>query len=407
MAIHTILLVEPDNTDSLYPFSLLHMAWEVRCGALRIVDRIEHLFPDASLLFHGREAHLRSFLARSARSNTTTEPLRNILILRGNLLLTADSAAALQNNCTNTPVLFTVGGEHVGVFLPEVPAPAALANLAALLTTPPAGIQSVELQAVCIHYLWDALTHNARTLTNDARFFSASTSPHAPGVFLVKDSAVLAGTNVRIGACSVLDASEGPIILGDNVHIMPHSTILGPCSIGDNSLIKVGAKIYGETSIGEWCKVGGEVENSIIHAYSNKQHDGFLGHSYLGEWVNLGADTNTSDLKNNYGSIRVRLGDREFNSERMFLGLLCGDHTKSGINTMLNTGTVTGISANIFGGDFPPKFIPSFSWGGRAESPVFELDKALALARTVMARRKRVLLPEEENLLRLEFERVS
>lgn len=405
MAIHTVLLVEPDTTDLLYPFSLLHAAWEVRCGALRIVDRTEQLFPNTSLLFYGRELHLRSFLARSSRNNTTTEPLKNLLILRGNLLLTAESATFIQNHASTTPVLFTADGIPAGVFLPEVPSSASLADLAAILDAPPAGATTVELQAASIAYLWDALTHNARMITHDARLYAASTPPNEPGVFLVNEEAIFAGENVRIGACSVLDASEGPIILGRNVRIMPHSTILGPCYVGDNSLIKVGAKIYGETSIGEWCKVGGEVENSIIHAYSNKQHDGFLGHSYLGEWVNLGADTNTSDLKNNYGSIRVRFSDREFDSGRMFLGLLCGDHTKSGINTMLNTGTVTGVSANIFGGDFPPKFIPSFSWGGRADAPVFELEKALALARTVMARRKQTLLPEEEALLRLEFER--
>lgn len=405
MAIDTILLAEPGTTDLLYPFSLMHMAWEVRCGALRIVDRTELLFPNVPLLFHGREAHLRSFLARTGRSNTTAGPLRNVLILRGNALLTAEDAARIHQAAASTvPVVFTADGVHTGLFLPDASG-YSLSGLAALPDAPPASATAVELQAVCINYLWDALTHNARTITNDTRFFPASSLPRDPGVFIVNDDAVFAQPGVRIGACTVIDASDGPVILGENVRIMPHSTILGPCYIGDNSVIKVGAKIYGETSIGEWCKVGGEVENSVIHAYANKQHDGFLGHSYLGEWVNLGADTNTSDLKNNYGSIRVRLGAEERDSGRMFLGLLCGDHTKSGINTMFNTGTVTGVSANIFGGDFPPKFIPSFSWGGGVDAPLFALDKAIALARTVMQRRKRTLLPEEEELLRLEFAR--
>src|SRR5690606_16982746 len=161
----------------------------------------------------------------------------------------------------------------------------------------------------------------------------------------------------------------------------------GPCFIGDHSVIKIGAKSYGQTAIGRWCKVGGEVENSIILGYSNKQHDGFLGHSCLGAWVNLGADTNTSDLKNNYGSVRVLLNGREVNSGRMLLGSLIGDHSQTGINTMLNTGTVIGVSANIFGGGFPPREIPSFAWGGSGGFEPFRPEKAIELARTVTARR--------------------
>jgi UDP-N-acetylglucosamine diphosphorylase/glucosamine-1-phosphate N-acetyltransferase len=147
--------------------------------------------------------------------------------------------------------------------------------------------------------------------------------------------------------------------------------------------------------------VGGEIENSIMLGYSNKQHDGFLGHSYLGRWVNLGADTNTSDLKNNYGTIRVTLNGEEVNTGRMFLGSLIGDHSKTGINTMLNTGSIIGVAANIFGGGFPPKSIPSFSWGGSDGFETFRLDRALELARTVMGRRKVEFTDADARLLRM------
>lgn len=402
-----ILLVEPAHTELLYPFSLMHCAWELRCGALRLVDAMSHIFPAVPLLFHGRKHHLASFLARTQRTNIFPDTLSNTLVLHGNVLPTSGYATAIRTALTTTqsPVVFTVDGVRIGAFFPSVPATITPSDLADFPDTLLHGATEVELPTQRLVYVWDALNHNAAAIAEQAQLFP-STPPHtAPGAVLINDEHIIVGNNVHIGACSVLDASEGPIILGANVRIMPHSTVLGPCYLGDNTLIKVGAKIYGETSIGEWSKIGGEVENSIVHAFSNKQHDGFLGHSYLGEWVNLGADTNTSDLKNNYGSIRVQLGTEERNSGRMFLGLLCGDHTKSGINTMFNTGTVTGISANIIGGNFPPKFIPSFSWGGTIGAPRFEIEKAIELARTVMARRKRLLLPEEEFLLRAEFAR--
>jgi UDP-N-acetylglucosamine diphosphorylase/glucosamine-1-phosphate N-acetyltransferase len=152
------------------------------------------------------------------------------------------------------------------------------------------------------------------------------------------------------------------------------------------------------------CKVGGEVEESVIHSYSNKQHDGFLGHAYLGMWVNLGADTNNSDLKNNYGNVKVVINGRLVDSGSMFVGLTMGDHSKSGINTMFNTGTVVGVSSNVFGAGFPPKFVPSFSWGGSDGQETYELEKSLAVARRVMARRKVTLSAAEESLFRTVFE---
>ncbi|MEJ2637882.1 MAG: hypothetical protein P8184_21680 [Calditrichia bacterium] len=169
-----------------------------------------------------------------------------------------------------------------------------------------------------------------------------------------------------------------------------------PCS----TAIKIGAKIYEGTSVGEVCKVGGEVEESIFQSYSNKQHDGFLGHAYIGEWVNLGADTNNSDLKNNYGNVKVNFGGAMVDSGSMFVGLAMGDHSKSGINTMFNTGTVVGPMSNIFGSGFPPKYIAPFSWGGAEQMVEHELEKALETARLVMQRRGKQLTPEYENIFR-------
>lgn len=193
-------------------------------------------------------------------------------------------------------------------------------------------------------------------------------------------------------------------MIGNNVTVMPNAVIEGPCYIGDHSVIKAGAKIYESTSIGPVCKVGGEVEASIIHGYSNKQHDGFLGHSYIGEWCNLGADTNTSDLKNNYSSVKMNVNGKEVDTGSLFVGLMMGDHSKSGINTMFNTGTTVGVSSNIFGAGFPPKTIPSFAWVDGQDVQGYRLDKAIEVAKIVMARRKVTMTDSYMALMKYIFE---
>jgi len=188
--------------------------------------------------------------------------------------------------------------------------------------------------------------------------------------------------------CS-LNANDGPIYIGKDSEIMEGSMIRGPFALCENATIKMGAKIYGATTIGPHSKVGGEVNNCVIFGYSNKGHDGFLGNSVLGEWCNLGADTNNSNLKNNYAEVRLWDYETEGFAKTglQFCGLMMGDHSKCGINTMFNTGTVVGVSANIFGSGFPRNFIPSFSWGGSAGMITYKTDKAFEVAKVVMSRR--------------------
>ena len=206
---------------------------------------------------------------------------------------------------------------------------------------------------------------------------------------------------------SILNTSTGPVYVAANAEIMEGCVIRGPFSLGEHSTLKMAAKVYGPTTLGPGCKAGGELSNVIFIGYSNKAHDGFLGNSVIGEWCNLGADTNNSNLKNNYGSVDVfsyREG-KSVDTGLTFCGLVMGDHSKCGINTMFNTGTVVGVSANIFGGDFPPKFIPSFSWGGAQWLRTFTFDKALEVARKMMERRG--MKPDEADIkiLKTVFER--
>ena len=187
-----------------------------------------------------------------------------------------------------------------------------------------------------------------------------------------------------------LNVTDGPIYIGADAEVMEGSVIRSPFALLDHSVVKMSAKMYGDTTIGPHCKVGGEIGNSVFMGYSNKGHDGYLGNSVIGEWCNLGADTNSSNLKNNYSSVRVwsyQTGNME-DTGLQFCGLIMGDHSKTGINTMLNTGTTVGVCANIFGGDFPAKFIPSFSWGGAEGFVDFKMEKAKEVAERMMARRK-------------------
>lgn len=198
--------------------------------------------------------------------------------------------------------------------------------------------------------------------------------------------------------CSTVNTLGGPVLIDAGAEVMEGCNLRGPIYIGRGTVIKMGTRIYGATAIGAHCKIGGEVSNSIFHDYSNKGHDGFVGNSVIGSWCNLGADTNTSNLKNTYGAVQVwDYHSRSMRqSGRQFHGLVMGDHAKSGINTMFNTGTVVGVSANVFGSGFPPKLVPSFSWGSAGET--YEMARAAESAARMMERRNLTFANAEQQL---------
>jgi UDP-N-acetylglucosamine diphosphorylase/glucosamine-1-phosphate N-acetyltransferase len=200
---------------------------------------------------------------------------------------------------------------------------------------------------------------------------------------------VFIGRNVSIRS-AIINAEAGPVYIADDAIIQEGAILIGPVSIGSNAMVAFGAKIRSNTSLGPYCRVGGEVGNSIFHAYSNKAHDGFLGNSYVGEWCNLGANTNNSNLKNNYKSVSLYSYAEGglYDTAEIFCGTFLGDYTKAGISTMFNTGTVVGVSSNVYGAGFQEKFVPSFSWGGKAEGyENYRFDKAIEVINATMARR--------------------
>ncbi len=253
------------------------------------------------------------------------------------------------------------------------------------------------------NYIWELISSNAKYIEQDfADFFYDKDNYFATemGVTILNPYQVWIGEGAELKPGVVIDASDGPIVIDEGVKILSNAVIIGPVFIGKNSVIKAGAKIYEGTSIGAFSKIGGEVEETIIQSYSNKQHDGFLGHSYIGEWVNLGANTNNSDLKNTYKNVTVYFypENKKVDSGTQFLGAVIGDHVKTGISSSLNTGTTIGVGANLYGQGLIIDFVKSFSWGEFGQLNDYRIDKFLETAAIVKSRRGLSLLPEEKQL---------
>jgi UDP-N-acetylglucosamine diphosphorylase/glucosamine-1-phosphate N-acetyltransferase len=239
---------------------------------------------------------------------------------------------------------------------------------------------------------WDLYQQNGKVLTADFELLTQgrkSQTLSTSNTIIGDASLVFLEEGASVEAC-ILNTKSGPIYVGKNAEIMEGSVVRGPLALCESAGLKLGTKVYGPTTLGPHCKVGGEVNNVIFQAYSNKGHDGFIGNAVIGEWCNLGADTNSSNLKNNYSNVKAYSyeTDQMENTDVQFMGLMMGDHSKCGINTMFNTATVVGVSANIYGGDFPSKKIDSFSWGGANHRVVdFQLEKAIEAAKAMMERR--------------------
>lgn len=250
---------------------------------------------------------------------------------------------------------------------------------------------------------WDIFLLNAGQIALDVAALTAGRKSEP----LSASNRVIAPENIFVEAgakveMAMLNASEGPIYIGREADIMEGAMLRGPLVVGEHAVVKMGAKIYGGTTIGPHCKVGGEVSNAVIFGYSNKAHDGFLGNAVIGEWCNLGADTNNSNLKNDYSTVKVwsYAADSFVQTDEQFCGLFMGDHSKTAINTMFNTGTVVGVSANVAAAGFPRQFIPSFTWAGKP----YPIDKALETARQMYGRRHKTLTAADEAILRFVYE---
>ncbi|WNH13201.1 GlmU family protein [Thalassobellus suaedae] len=258
-----------------------------------------------------------------------------------------------------------------------------------------------------IENTWDIFSKNGKAIQEDFDLITedeiSQPIPESNNIIAPENIFIEEGASLEF---TTLNASNGPIYIGKNTLIMEGALIRGPLALCEGAVVKLGAKIYGPTTIGPHSKVGGEINNTVIFANSNKGHDGFLGNSVLGEWCNLGADTNNSNLKNNYAEVRLWDYQTEGFAKTglQFCGLMMGDHSKCGINTMFNTGTVVGVSANIFGSGFPRNFVPSFSWGGNSGFTTYLTKKSFEVAEVVMSRRQVEFTQQDKDILEHVFE---
>ncbi|MCH7870675.1 MAG: hypothetical protein IID33_03145 [Planctomycetes bacterium] len=389
-------LFEDNGWRNLLPLTYLRACFELRCGRDRLCDKVQTHF--------GRpiaRSWMREQIAAvvTARCEFAASDAGDWCLVNARAFVTADQAPPAPGKA------WIVDGELIAAGFAaadiEHLKPETLLRddgirelLSSLQTGPsPAGIRLIK-------YPWELPLLNGDELRRQCTEGGNHDGRIHGGVHLLNPAAIHVAADAVIKPGTVLDAESGPIHIDADVTIEPNCVIQGPCHIGRGSLVQPGSSIRHDTSIGPVCKVGGEIEASIIHGYSNKQHDGFLGHSYVGQWVNLGADTVTSDLKNTYGTIRVHLNGRSVETGERFVGSIIGDHTKTGIGTILPTGCVLGTASNVFTRGAVPNFVPSFSWLTSEGMTDFRIDKAIEIARTVMARRKVDLTRDEEELIR-------
>lgn len=402
-----LVIVEDAGYANLLPLTCTRPACRLRCGIDTLLDKIAAAYGETQVVVHTRE-HLAAVVAEELPRVAVNQLDGDAaLFVNGRIIAPHDLASRIPLD--GDDCVYRVGGEIVAARLSG----GRCREVAARLAKGPmsgdwaGGAAQREINLKLMTYPWHLISANAEQIRAD--FKRLNLGGRVDGQ--VHDSAVLDspenihvadGAHVEAGA--ILVAEGGPIYLAPGAVVMAGAVLEGPISVGRKSRIKILAKIYEGTSIGEFCKIGGEVENCIFQAYSSKQHDGFKGHSYYGEWINIGADSNNSDLKNNYSTVRVTINGREIDSGELFVGSTVGDHSKSGINCMFNTGTVIGVGCNLYGADFPPKYVPSFCWGGAAGMVEHEFDKFIVTAERVMARRDRELTSAMRQMLQKVFE---
>jgi len=273
-----------------------------------------------------------------------------------------------------------------------------------------ASLSSTEYpgEVYALKNIWDIFSHNDRALRADFALLTdgRKSAPVPEGVTVTGKENLFIEEGANIYAGCIINAATGPVYIAKDTEILEGTMMRGPVAVCEHGVVKMGAKLYGATTIGPGCKVGGEISNVVFFANSNKGHDGYLGNAVIGEWCNLGADTNCSNLKNNYDEIKIwdEAINKSVRTGLSFCGLLMGDHSKAGINTMFNTGTVVGVSCNIFGGGFPEKFVPSFSWGGSDGVTIYDFDRSMETANRMMARRGKKLSDAETKMYKHIFD---
>ena len=401
-----ICIFEDEQYLNFEPLIYSRPVFDLLCGMTTLKDKIIRAFPKEKIVLKCRN-YLEPFVkAENPKYKVNQFDDEYYLFINGRIIAPANLKSILSLKSGEEKVFISKGQIVAAKISKKRIRDLSLDKVEFIDTKLFSNLPLVEVEIDIAEYLWDLVYSNGKEIQNDFKIYTknkSSAKKKYAGVNFVNKKNIFIRKDVDIKPGVVLDASTGPIFIEKNVTIFPNAVIQGPFYIGESSKIKSCATIYPNVSIGKVCKIGGEVEDSIIHPYSNKQHSGFLGHSYLGSWINIGADTNNSDLQNNYGSIKVQVNGRHIDSGKQFVGLMMGDHSKTAINTMFNTGTVVGFSSNVFGAGFPPKYILSFGWGGSEAMKEYKLAKAIETAKAVFARRNKNFGKEDEEMFETIF----
>lgn len=384
VVMNIVLFDDPYIRTSLLPLTFTRPVAEIRVGILKISEKWEKRFDKVSFK---TQNYLNAKYPQTASSDT--------LFVNGAVCPSSD-LVALINGLDNDESLWS-GERLIACHDLEV-----VDNSRKI---------QFEGDLVIVDKVWKVFKLNRTEIKKDfvlltaGRKSMAIDDPHTV-VYGSENIFVEEGATIK---AAIINAESGPVYIGKNVDIQEGAIIHGSHAFCEGSVVNMGAKMRGDSTVGPYSKVGGEVSNSVIFGFSNKGHDGFLGNSVLGEWCNLGADTNTSNLKNDYGDVKLWDYNKPgfANSGEMFCGLIMGDHSKAGINTMFNTGTVVGVSSNIFGSGYSRNFIPSFAWGGAGGFSTYQLRKVFTVAEKVMQRRKVVFDEAEKNILETVFNQTA
>ncbi len=412
-----LFIFEDDKFEDFHPLTYFRPVYQLLFGIKLLQEKISSFYPGVEVTLLCRD-YLKEILELRSNLRVNDFKVKNedeLLFINGRVISSEDLSAVLNFSgekrsytCKNDLIGFNLKGSDLNKLENEVNS----LYLKDSLESIKGKTRTTRVEVRLADYLWNLIDGNKKEIKSDFK----RTSPNLDFKNMLKECEVdttaiiqnpknvFIGKGSKVDAYAVLDAREGPIYIGENALIRSHTRVEGPTFIGKGTRL-VGGNLGPGCSFGQMCRIGGEVENSTFLGFSNKYHEGFLGHSYVGEWVNLGALTTNSDLKNNYSSIRVEFKDREINTGLIKVGAFIGDHVKIGIGTLLNTGINVGFGANLFGGGMiKEKFIPCFSWSDGKEFEEYRLDKFLSTAFEVLKRRGKKLTQEETNVLKKIFD---
>ena len=421
-----ICFYEDHATDNFGPLLSTRPIWELRCGALTLAEKILRRIDVYNVTFCCRNFIRKHYEQKKAWSWLETTAINNdTLFINGRVIFSSVAIAEMTNS--KEEVIYTVDGNVVAFRLQS-------SNIRDLIWDSDGKLdlnsvrvnQQKDVEAKIIDFPWQLLQSATSEIYSDLKLASVSkrtekaeaipedvitrnlqnididTDCHlgAGTILSAENNPIRLDADSIIGVGVIIDSADGPVWIAENAEVQAGSIIMGPAYIGPHSIVRPGAKLSDGVCLGPRCRVGGEVSSSTMIGYSNKQHSGYLGNAYLTEWINLGAATDNSDLKNNYKPVDVTINGKKIDSKSLHIGVFLADFTRTAIHTRLNSGTMIGVGCNIFGNDFPDKSIPSFIWHGDTGYQDYQIDKAIETISVVMSRRNEELTYEHESLLR-------